>query len=89
MSIELKMAWRNIWRNGKRTGITVAAITVCTAVLIVSYALMQGMLEDMVRNVARRLQDDPRVRWFEVHAENHESIHNHAAFAQVAWTRPR
>ncbi len=44
-------------------------------------------VEDMVRNVARRLQDDPRVAWFEVHAENHESIHNHAAFAQVAWSR--
>ena len=44
-------------------------------------------VEDMVRNVARRLQDDPRVRWFEVRAENHESIHNHAAFAQLEWTR--
>ena len=44
-------------------------------------------VEDMVRNVASRLQDDARVRWFEVHAENHESIHNHAAFAQVSWTR--
>lgn len=44
-------------------------------------------VEDMVRNVARRLQDDPRVAWFEVHAENHESIHNHAAFAQVTWSR--
>jgi GTP cyclohydrolase I len=44
-------------------------------------------VEDMVRNVARRLQDDPRVAWFEVHAENHESIHNHSAFAQVAWSR--
>ncbi|KIG17589.1 GTP cyclohydrolase I [Enhygromyxa salina] len=44
-------------------------------------------VEDMVRNVARRLQDDPRVYWFEVHAENHESIHNHSAFAQVTWSR--
>ena len=45
-------------------------------------------VEDMVRNVARVLMDDRRVQWFEVHAENHESIHNHAAFAQVAWSRP-
>ncbi|PRP96519.1 GTP cyclohydrolase FolE2 [Enhygromyxa salina] len=44
-------------------------------------------VEDMVRNVARRLQDEPRVHWFEVHAENHESIHNHSAFAQVTWSR--
>ncbi|KIG14947.1 GTP cyclohydrolase I [Enhygromyxa salina] len=45
-------------------------------------------VEDMVRNVARVLQDDRRIRWFRVHAENHESIHNHAAFAQVTWSRP-
>ena len=44
-------------------------------------------VEDMVRNVALRLQDDRRIAWFEVHAENHESIHNHSAFAQVAWSR--
>lgn len=44
-------------------------------------------VEDMVRNVARRLQDDPRILWFEVEAVNHESIHNHAAFAQLSWTR--
>ncbi|NJK30918.1 MAG: GTP cyclohydrolase I FolE2 [Deltaproteobacteria bacterium] len=46
-------------------------------------------VEDMVRNCARRLQDDPRVAWFAVHAENHESIHNHSAFAAVEWTRER
>ncbi len=45
-------------------------------------------VEDMVRGAARLLQADPRVRWFEVEAENHESIHNHAAFARVSWTRP-
>ncbi len=45
-------------------------------------------VEDMVRNVAVRLQDDPRVSWFHVHAENHESIHNHSAFAELEWSRP-
>ncbi|MFV8752221.1 GTP cyclohydrolase FolE2 [Nannocystaceae bacterium ST9] len=44
-------------------------------------------VEDMVRNAAQRLQDDPRIAWFHVHAENHESIHNHSAFAEVEWTR--
>jgi len=44
-------------------------------------------VEDMVRNVAVRLRDDTRVTWFRVRAENHESIHNHNAFAQVTWTR--
>lgn len=45
-------------------------------------------VEDMVRNAARQLQADPRVAWFQVAAENHESIHNHAAFARLTWSRP-
>ena len=44
-------------------------------------------VEDMVRNVAVRLQKDPRVAWFHVHAVNHESIHNHSAFARLEWRR--
>lgn len=45
-------------------------------------------VEDMVRNVAKRLQDDSRVTWFHVHARNIESIHNHSAFASLEWKRP-
>ena len=44
-------------------------------------------VEDMVRNVAINLQADPRVSWFRVNAVNHESIHNHSAFASFTWTR--
>lgn len=44
-------------------------------------------VEDMVRNVATSLQNDARVQWFAVRAVNAESIHNHAAFAEVAWSR--
>ncbi|HKB39812.1 MAG TPA: GTP cyclohydrolase FolE2 [Gemmataceae bacterium] len=44
-------------------------------------------VEDMVRNVAVRLRSDPRVAWFRVHAVNHESIHNHGAFARIEWRR--
>jgi GTP cyclohydrolase I len=45
-------------------------------------------VEDMVRNVAEELQQDDRVAWFRVHAQNQESIHNHSAFATILWTRP-
>jgi GTP cyclohydrolase I len=45
-------------------------------------------VEDVVRNVALRLQEDTRVAWFRVHAVNLESIHNHSAFARIEWTRP-
>lgn len=44
-------------------------------------------VEDMVRSVAAALQADARIAWFRVHAVNHESIHNHSAFASVAWRR--
>ncbi|MCB9476808.1 MAG: GTP cyclohydrolase I FolE2 [Deltaproteobacteria bacterium] len=44
-------------------------------------------VEDMVRNVAARLMDDERIVSFKVHAVNHESIHNHNAFAEIEWTR--
>jgi GTP cyclohydrolase I len=40
-------------------------------------------VEDVVRNVARQLRKDDRIAWFEVRVVNHESIHNHSAFAVV------
>ena len=46
-------------------------------------------VEDMVRNVASRLKADDRIGRFRVHAVNHESIHNHGAFAEIRWERPR
>jgi GTP cyclohydrolase I len=47
-----------------------------------------AFVEDIVRNLAVRLRDDPRVAWFRAHAVSHESIHNHNAFARVEWERP-
>lgn len=44
-------------------------------------------VEDIVRNVAAKLQEDERLTWFRVHAVNHESIHNHGAFAEIEWAR--
>lgn len=46
-----------------------------------------AFVEDIVREVALRLQSDPRIAWFRVHARSDESIHNHSAFAQVEQTR--
>lgn len=45
-------------------------------------------VEDMVRNAASQLQCIKGVKWFQVHAANDESIHNHNAFARVEWSRP-
>ena len=41
-------------------------------------------VEDLVRGIAARLQDDPRIAGFIVEAENFESIHNHSAYARIA-----
>jgi GTP cyclohydrolase IB len=40
-------------------------------------------VEDMVRDVARRLNADARVAAYAVEAENFESIHNHSAYARI------
>jgi len=40
-------------------------------------------VEDMVRDVARRLNEDARVAAYVVESENFESIHNHSAYARI------
>ena len=40
-------------------------------------------VEDMVRDVATRLNDDERIAAYVVEAENFESIHNHSAYARI------
>ena len=42
-------------------------------------------VEDLVRDVVLGLRDLPGVTWLEVNVENLESIHNHSAWARVAW----
>lgn len=39
------------------------------------------MIEDLVRGVAQILDSDVRVYWYRIEAENHESTHNHDAYA--------
>ena len=40
-------------------------------------------VEDVVREVAKRLKKDTNITWFTVESENFESIHNHSAYAYV------
>lgn len=40
-------------------------------------------VEDLVRNVALRLNQHPDISWYKVEAENQESIHNHNAYACI------
>jgi len=40
-------------------------------------------VEDIVRDISKKLYDDDNITWFSVSAENFESIHNHSAFAHI------
>ena len=40
-------------------------------------------VEDLVRDVALALNADPRIGRYRVEVDNHESIHNHSAYAQI------
>ncbi|MBN1378487.1 MAG: GTP cyclohydrolase I FolE2 [Gammaproteobacteria bacterium] len=40
-------------------------------------------VEDMVRDIAGQLNQDPRIRRYKVESENFESIHNHSAYAMI------
>jgi GTP cyclohydrolase IB len=40
-------------------------------------------VEDLVRDIALRLMDEPRIAEWKVISENFESIHNHSAYAEL------
>lgn len=44
-------------------------------------------VEDLVRDVAIKCQDEPAIKSFRVQAENFESIHNHSAFASLHFVK--
>ena len=44
-------------------------------------------VEDIIREAAVQLQEDPRVAWFRIHVQNCESIHSHDVFATIEHSR--
>ena len=46
-------------------------------------------VEDIVRDVAVRLNEDERVRAYVIESENFESIHNHSAYARIEHDKDR
>ncbi|MBT3219987.1 MAG: hypothetical protein HN348_12930, partial [Proteobacteria bacterium] len=43
----MKMAWRNLWRNYRRTGITIAAMTLALVVELLYAGLVTGLIHGM------------------------------------------
>ena len=74
MSVTLRLAWRNLWRHGRRTWLTVAAMVFCNALLVFmistqfgSYAMMidgtLGVLTGHLQVQEQRYNDESRMRY--------------------------
>lgn len=69
-----RIAWRNLWRNRRRTVITASALSFAFAAAVLMIALMDGMLEEMVSNGTRVVTGQ-----VQIHAQNYDperSIHD-------------
>ncbi|MGV6827600.1 MAG: ABC transporter permease [bacterium] len=50
LSAMTRLAWRNLWRNHRRTAIMLSAIVVGVWAMIFMTALMRGMVDDMIQD---------------------------------------
>ena len=57
----LFLAWRNLWRNSRRTTVTMAAVSLNVAVLIASSGLMEGMKENFLSNATNLITGEVQI----------------------------
>ena len=55
------LAWRNLWRNYRRTLIMLTAITIGVWAMILFSSMMRGMLDEMVRAGLRVLPGEVQI----------------------------
>ncbi len=61
MNLTLRLAWKNLWRNRRRTLINLAAMGSSCIALMVSIGLTQGLLDELQKNVTEVLCGDAQV----------------------------
>ena len=59
--LSFRLGWRNLWRNSRRTTITWIAVTLNTAVMILSYALMDGLMGQVLSNATNQVVGEVQV----------------------------
>jgi ABC-type lipoprotein release transport system permease subunit len=67
----LQYGWRNLWRNIRRTLITLTAVTLSTAILIASYGLMDGLMKHAISNATNLVVGE-----VQVHAQGYRADHS-------------
>ena len=50
MNLLIRIAWRNLWRNPRRSAILISAIVICIFALLITLSYINGVLSQMVRN---------------------------------------
>lgn len=47
----VQLAWKNIWRNKSRTGITMAAVSFATVISMLAASLKEGIFNNLIKNI--------------------------------------
>jgi len=74
INVTLRMAWRNLWRHGRRTWLTIGAMIFSNTLLVFSMSLQFGSYDMMIDNTLQafsghiqlqhpRYLDDPKMRY--------------------------
>jgi ABC-type lipoprotein release transport system permease subunit len=55
------ISWRNLWRNRRRTAITMAAVALNTLILITTFSLTDGILDHTVKNATQLMTGEAQL----------------------------
>ena len=62
----IKISWRNLWRNPIRTNVTISAVAICIAILIIFQSMIVGLIEKAEFNTTNLIIGE-----VQVHAEGY------------------